>query len=218
MSKMHSPYVVKVLGAFTSSEELGLVMEFVERGSLHSVLEDPNERAKLTATIKHSILMDIATAVRYLYQHNVQHRDLKSLNVLITHDWQAKVADFGLSKTRDAISSSATNTSFRGGTLYWKAPELLRSGGVELGVFTEKSDVYSFGVIVWEVMCGEGNRPWQDYPTDEVMRRVMAGAQLPIPAGCPFGATKLMLECWKEQEARPHFSQVSSMLQENKWA
>ncbi|CAM9589007.1 unnamed protein product [Discosporangium mesarthrocarpum] len=93
---------------------------------------------------RQSIITDITAGMTYLYSQGVQHRDLKSPNVLITEAWRAKVCitDFGLSKTKVVISSSITTSNFRGGTTGWKAPELMRFGGGGTGPFTEKSDVY----------------------------------------------------------------------------
>ncbi|GMI21401.1 hypothetical protein TrRE_jg2192, partial [Triparma retinervis] len=75
------------------------------------------------------------------------HRDLKSLNVLITLGWRGKVSDFGLAKkdTSKIFSNASANTS-RGralGTARWKAPEQF---GRKKPPFNERSDVYSYGI------------------------------------------------------------------------
>ncbi|CAM9372107.1 unnamed protein product [Discosporangium mesarthrocarpum] len=218
LAQMHSPFIVSVKNAFISPEEMGLVMEYAERGSLRAVLQNVEDRSTMTMTMKHTILQDVAAGECYLYEHRVQHRDLKSPNILITHSWRAKVSDFGLSKTMDDISDSGTRVGLREGTLFWKAPELLQSGGSDGAMFTEKSDVYSYGVVVWEVMCGKGARPWQGYRQSEIIQRVTGGATLKLTRTSPLPAKKLMEECWRKQPcARPSFAEITTMLQENAW-
>ncbi|CAM9347138.1 unnamed protein product, partial [Discosporangium mesarthrocarpum] len=164
--------VFEVYGAVASPMELIIVMELLERGSLRTLLDDPEARRQMTPSIRIKILRDVAAGMAYLSENNVQHRDLKSPNVLLTHDWRAKaryITDFGLSRTTTAITStSTTHTSFMGGTLAWTAPELLKGSGA-YGAHSEKSDVYSFGVVVWEIAHPGGKRPWAGLLPTEVM-------------------------------------------------
>ena len=63
--------------------------------------------------IKKGILKDVAAGMNYLYNRSppLLHRDLKSLNILVTNQWKAKVSDFGMAKANtSAIMSTATAT------------------------------------------------------------------------------------------------------------
>lgn len=75
--------------------------------------------------------------------------DIKPQNILLDENFNAKVADFGLSKLIDRDQSKVM-TMMRG-TPGYLAPEWLTSQ------ITEKVDVYSFGVVVMEVICGRKN-------------------------------------------------------------
>jgi len=94
MYKLRHPCIVAVLGACTSvGDELALVMEMVERGDLRGLLDKEGET--ITMETRCSILYDIALGMAYLYGLKptpVMHRDLKSLNVLITLGWRGKVS------------------------------------------------------------------------------------------------------------------------------
>lgn len=104
------------------------------------------------------ILHQVASGMAYLARHGVYHRDLKPENVLLSPDRipSAVIADFGLSLTRSAVStsSSVSMTVEMGGTYGYLAPE------VSEGKVSEKSDVYSFGVLSTFVLHREF--PWRD--------------------------------------------------------
>lgn len=80
----------------------------------------------------------------FLHAQNppVVHRDLKSLNILITDNYTAKLCDFGLSKT---TSGSSLNSCV--GSLNWCAPEVL----LRNAPFTKYADVYSMGMVLLEL-------------------------------------------------------------------
>ena len=59
------------------------------------ILDDGVQREAMTPTIKHGLLMDTAEGMNYLYNAGVEHRDLKSANCLVTHDWRIKVMAAG---------------------------------------------------------------------------------------------------------------------------
>lgn len=123
-----------------------MITEYLDEGSLfdhlhkkHTVLDD--ERLMY-------IVEDIALGMAYLHDRKVLHCDLKSSNVLIDSNWNVKLCDFGLSRTKSKLDK--LNLFGRVGTPHWMAPEILRCKQ-----YTEYSDVYSFGMILWEMITGE---------------------------------------------------------------
>ncbi|CAB1102808.1 unnamed protein product [Ectocarpus sp. CCAP 1310/34] len=211
LSQMHSDRVVSMYGAIASPTELTLVMEFLERGSIRTILDDDRQRQSMTPVARHGLLLDTAEGMAYLYKNGVQHRDLKSANCLVTHDWRVKISDFGLSKTIDAISTGSTSTmsgNFRGGTMTYMAPELL-PGGAGGDVPAELSDAYSFGVVVWDVVCGEGRTPWAGVRIYDLPSLLRKGERLDIPVECGRFYRRLMVSCWnKDPHRRPTFDSI----------
>ncbi|KAH9794216.1 Receptor-like serine/threonine-protein kinase [Citrus sinensis] len=95
------------------------------------------------------IILDIAKGLTYLHEdcrQKILHLDIKPQNILLDDNFNAKVADFGLSKLIDRDQSQVVTTMR--GTPGYLAPEWLSS------VITEKVDIYSFGVVMLEILCG----------------------------------------------------------------
>lgn len=94
-----------------------------------------------------SIALGIAKGLAFLHSQHVVHLDLKSPNVLLTSDWDAKIGDIGLARlvNNDYLSAQVAIGSFA-----WTAPEVLMGGKC-----SDKVDVYSFGIILWELITGE---------------------------------------------------------------
>lgn len=139
------PNIVRFIGlSWRTLPDLCMVSELVALGDLASFLARREARKLTWVNDKLGIAANVANALVYLHSLTppVVHRDLKSMNVLLTEEMQAKVSDFGLSRE---TSFDETMTSGVG-TLLWTAPEVLRGER-----YSEKADIYSFGVILSEL-------------------------------------------------------------------
>ncbi|KAI3721169.1 hypothetical protein L2E82_32175 [Cichorium intybus] len=141
--------LVSLVGFSEEGDEKIIVYEHEVRGSLDKYLA-----ADLTWVQRLQICLGAARGLNYLHSgvgegHRVLHRDIKSSNVLLDQNWEAKISDFGLSKigpTNQDITFLVTNAA---GTFGYVDPVY-----VATGVLTKESDVYSFGVVLFEVLCG----------------------------------------------------------------
>lgn len=143
--------LVRLLGYCIEGTHRMLVYEYVDNGNLEQWLHgDVSECGVLTWEARMKVLLGIAKALSYLHEAiepKVVHRDIKSSNILIDHDFNGKLSDFGLAKLLDS-GESHINTRVMG-TFGYVAPEYANTG-----MLNEKSDIYSFGVLLLEAVTG----------------------------------------------------------------
>ncbi|XVE83798.1 hypothetical protein DITRI_Ditri16bG0116000 [Diplodiscus trichospermus] len=150
LSEIRHQNIVKLHGFFVHQRSMFLIYEYMERGSLSSVLKSDVEATKLEWSKRIEILKGTALALSYLHndcEFPLVHRDISSNNVLLNSNMEACVADFGIARILDLDSSNQTN--ILAGTFGYVAPEL-----AYMMVVTEKCDVYSFGVLALEMLMG----------------------------------------------------------------
>lgn len=123
-------------------------------GSLENHLYDVADQNVLNWRHRYKVLVGVASALHYLhneYDQKVLHRDIKSSNILLDSDFNARLGDFGLARALDHERNSYADLQFGGvpGTMGYVAPECFHEGRA-----TPESDVYGFGAVVLEIVCG----------------------------------------------------------------
>uniref|UniRef100_A0A3B5ANP2 Mitogen-activated protein kinase kinase kinase 12 n=1 Tax=Stegastes partitus TaxID=144197 RepID=A0A3B5ANP2_9TELE len=196
LRKLKHPNIITFKGVCTQAPCYCILMEYCAQGQLYEVLRAGR---KITPSLLVDWSMGIAGGMNYLHLHKIIHRDLKSPNMLITHDDLVKISDFGTSKE---LSDKSTKMSFAG-TVAWMAPEVIRNEPV-----SEKVDIWSFGVVLWEMLTGE--IPYKDVDSSAIIWGVGNNSlQLPIPESCPDGFKILLRQCWNcKPRNRPSFRQI----------
>lgn len=143
--------LVRLLGYCIEGTHRMLVYEYVNNGNLEQWLHGAMcHHGYLTWEARMKVLLGTAKALAYLHEAiepKVVHRDIKSSNILIDDEFNAKVSDFGLAKLLGAGKSHITTRVM--GTFGYVAPEYANTG-----LLNEKSDVYSFGVVLLEAITG----------------------------------------------------------------
>jgi serine/threonine protein kinase len=150
LSLYHHDNIVSLLGFCDECGEMILVYEYASKRSLDLYLNDKH----LTWVQRLEICIGAARGLAYLHnpgqsQQRVLHRDIKSSNILLDENWNARIADFGLSKFGPANQPYTFLVSNGVGTIGYCDPLY-----VESGLLTKESDVYSFGVVLFEMLCG----------------------------------------------------------------
>ncbi|GJN11255.1 hypothetical protein PR202_ga29433 [Eleusine coracana subsp. coracana] len=141
--------LVQLLGYCRRKGELLLVYDYMANGSLDKYLYDPSKPA-LSWQQRYWIIKGVASSILYLHEdwdQVVIHRDIKASNVLLDHDMNGRLGDFGLARLYD--HSTDPQTTHVVGTMGYLAPELVRDGKA-----TPATDVFAFGAFLLEVVCG----------------------------------------------------------------
>ncbi|KAK7381693.1 hypothetical protein VNO80_00240 [Phaseolus coccineus] len=155
LCKVHHANLVELIGYAASHEELFLVYEYAQKGSLRSHLHDPNSKghSPLSWIMRVQIALDAARGLEYIHEHtktHYVHRDIKTSNILLDASFRAKISDFGLAKLVGKTNDGEISTTKVVGTYGYLAPEYLSEG-----LATAKSDVYAFGVVLFEIISGK---------------------------------------------------------------
>ncbi|GFP86741.1 receptor-like protein kinase 5 [Phtheirospermum japonicum] len=152
--------IVKLLCCISSERSKLLVYEYMENHSLDKWLHGKKKPQNIPGSVYNVVLdwpkrlqIAIGAAQGLCYMHHdcsppIIHRDVKSSNILLDSEFNAKVADFGLAKI--LVKHGEPNTmSVVAGSFGYMAPEYAQTRRVN-----EKIDVYSFGVILLELVTG----------------------------------------------------------------
>ena len=187
-----------------------MVVEYCEGGDLRKTLDDYD--TSIDEAQRRRWLSDIALGMAYLHSMSVEHRDLKAANVLLTDKGRAKVADFGLSKCEDLLTTTRSTQDGGGaaGTTAYMAPEFLNHD-----VFSEKSDVYSFAIVMWEIW--DRGVPWGGLRTEQIITQVLVERTRPKIPEMPRDLRDLMVRAWAHDAAeRPTFEELAAKLKVSK--
>ena len=141
--KLRSPYIIQIIGGMVDKKTIFVALEFMEHGSMSSVLSDPAGIASNEGNydIEMQWAVQIARGLDYL--HTVQpplgpllHTELRASNIMIDSSYNAKIANFEL---LDRVVGSVRDQGY----LLWMAPEVLN--GARNSVL---SDIYSYGMVL----------------------------------------------------------------------
>ncbi|KAF8396176.1 hypothetical protein HHK36_017789 [Tetracentron sinense] len=140
--------LVPFIGWCHDQGEFLLVYDYMYNGSLDTHLFV--NRTSLPWKVRYNIALGLASALLYLHEDSgkcVLHRDIKSANVLLDTDFNARVGDFGVAKLVDPQLGLQTTAVV--GTFGYLAPEYYHRGRA-----STESDIFSFGVVALEIACG----------------------------------------------------------------
>ena len=153
--------IIKAYETYQRHKQLEIVMELCTGGDLLARLPYTDAQASY-------VVQQILSALSYLHDNNIAHRDLKVENILFESDHPdaaIKVIDFGLSKEYSPSNHILTE---RVGTLYSMSPETLQ------GIYTFQADVWSLGVVTY-MLLANGQKPFDGQTPKQVVAKILRG-------------------------------------------
>ncbi|CAH9071162.1 unnamed protein product [Cuscuta epithymum] len=153
IGKIKHRNLVPLLGYCKVGEERLLVYEYMRYGSLEDVLRDRKQAGlKLNWAARRKIAIGAARGLAFLHHNcipHIIHRDMKSSNVLLDENLEARVSDFGMARLMNAVDTHLS-VSTLAGTPGYVPPEYYQSFRC-----STKGDVYSYGVVLLELLTGK---------------------------------------------------------------
>ncbi|XP_016076448.1 PREDICTED: receptor-interacting serine/threonine-protein kinase 4 [Miniopterus natalensis] len=202
-------YILPVYGI--CQDPVGLVMEFMETGSLEKLLASE----PLPWDLRFRIVHETAVGMNFLHCMSppLLHLDLKPANILLDAHYHVKISDFGLAKCNGLSHSHDLSMDGLFGTIAYLPPERIRE---KSRLFDTKHDVYSFAIVIWGVLTQK--KPFADERNIlHIMVKVVKGHRPELPPICrarPRACSnllRLMQRCWHgNPRERPTFQEITS--------
>jgi hypothetical protein len=231
MVGLNHPHVVRLICCHEDSTKPSIVMELMPTNLELYIKQRKNSHKPFTPQAAVDVMLQIASGMKYLHGQGVVHRDLKPKNILVSPNTnpelsadgyvEAKLADFGLAKTKVNTSSSMLHSKICGAAT-WRAPEAFEDHKGHQRYFSAKrADVYSFGILCSQILSG------QLFPSGYVpvrLRERVSSPQnerpfLPLNSNYPAQLLSLIKQCWApDPHMRPIFSTICSSLEEIKFS
>jgi len=190
-----------------------LVTELAQYGSLDYAMKTYPE--SFNEALKIKCLLNVSEAMNFLHHSGIIHRDLKEQNILITClspecDVCAKVSGFGFSSDFSLYETEKKHTNV--GTLFYKAPEMLKGEGYKKSV-----DMYSYGIAMYKTLVDdfEKKTKMSGFSDFTFIKAIINGQRPTIPSSCPEELSELIKKCWDgDPTKRPSFDYIEQFLRD----
>lgn len=139
--RLRHPNILRMYGYFHDERRIYLILEYAKNGALYKLLKERDRFDERTAAV---YIRDLTKALIYCHSKKVIHRDIKPENLLIGHNGELKIADFGWS-----VHSPSSRRMTLCGTLDYLSPEMIEGKPHSYAV-----DIWSLGVLCYELLVG----------------------------------------------------------------
>lgn len=149
IAQLNHPNIVRIIDVFEENGTAYYVMEYAEGGSLKDKVKENGSLSEAVAT---RYIIQVAEALDYIHQRNMNHLDVKPGNIMLNEKDETLLIDFGLSKQYDASSGSQTSSTPVGISEGYAPMEQYKKGGVS--VFSPETDIYALGATFFNLLTG----------------------------------------------------------------
>lgn len=166
LGRLECPNIIRLEAAYEDSDMYYFSMEYLAGDSL---IFRTAKRKKYSERVASETIKMILNAVKYIHDMDIVHRDIKPENFVYLSEKDAalKMLDFGL-----AIEVPRNEKfSYRSGTPYFMAPEVILNTQDRSSTVCKKSDVWSIGIVLYILL--NGTAPFKGYNRDELFKTVL---------------------------------------------
>ncbi|KAK8398640.1 hypothetical protein O3P69_004044 [Scylla paramamosain] len=143
LSSLSHPYITQFQGSCEEDGYLLIAMDYCAGGDLHSIITKRNGILFPEDRVL-DWFVQLCLAIKYIHDHKILHRDIKSQNIFLTDDGKIRLGDFGISKILNSSSELARTCI---GTPYYLSPEMC-----ENKPYNNKSDIWALGCVLYEML------------------------------------------------------------------
>lgn len=199
LKKLDHPNIVKYQGFVRTSENVSIILEYCENGSLANMCKKYGKIPEYVAAL---YVEDVLEGLVYLHDQGIIHRDIKGANLLISAEGIIKLADFGVA-TSTKLDGNCTVV----GTPHWMAPEIIEMKGA-----LSATDIWSLGCTVVELLTG--HPPYYEKPQMATAFAIVTEDQPPIPDGISESAVDFLHLCFIKE---PKLRATAKRLLKHRW-
>ncbi|XP_054820382.1 CBL-interacting serine/threonine-protein kinase 4-like [Prosopis cineraria] len=162
MRRLHDhPHILKIHEVLATKTKIYLIVEFAAGGELFSKI---SRKGRMTEPVARRYFQQLVSALCFCHKNGVAHRDVKPQNLLLDHEGNLKVSDFGLSALPEQLKNGLLQTAC--GTPAYTAPEILFRRGYD----GSKADAWSCGLILYVLLAGY--LPFSDANIPEMCKKI----------------------------------------------
>jgi len=208
LTSMDHSHIVSISDFGIEQNVAYLVMEYMPHGNLRQ--SHPRGTQLPFEVILHYV-RQVASALIYVHEHGLVHRDIKPHNMLLGHDGEIKLSDFGIAIVSHSLSPIVGAARSFEGTVPYAAPEQLR------GQSRRASDQYALAITIYEWLCGD----WPFSGTfHEVTHQHLFVQPPPLSekgVNCPPNIEQVIMRAL-EKEPEKRFPSIKYFADELEWA
>ena len=203
LSSLNNKYVVKFYQSFKKNQNIYIIMEYCDNGDLCTFLSRmkkirKSDKCFLKKDDVWKLFIQMSIGLYYIHSKKIIHRDIKTLNIFLTKNFDAKIGDLGVAKILENTNHAMTFI----GTPYYVSPEMCRNKP-----YNEKSDIWALGCILYELLTF--NHPFTATNQAALFIKILNNKYNPFPPGVPEDL-KLMVDfiLQKDYEIRPSMEEI----------
>ena len=201
LSAIIHPNIVKIYDFFESSDDLFMILEYCEHGSLQDII---NDNKTLPYSELRQLIYDVLSAIDFCHKNGIAHHDIKPSNILIDKYGRAKLCDFGLASLWD---NSEQCREFAGSVAFM-CPEIVQMKSYQ----PFKADTWAFGVTLYYLVTKR--LPFNAGSISTIKKLICEGRRERMYFNMPNEIAKIIDQCLiVDEDTRPEISEIITQFQ-----